>query len=134
MPLIVEHYAATDNVRELFRTDRGHVLRPHTWFLLLCLLVPVSASLTARMLLRRRYRVPIVIALAAPVAGWFCLRYAVTVESIHDILGGPILGWPYDLEYITRFSVVFGTLWMITLLGFLLGSWATPAEASKPTS
>ena len=29
MPLIVQRYAATDNVRELFRTDRSLAIRRH---------------------------------------------------------------------------------------------------------
>lgn len=131
MPLIVEHYSETDNVRELFRTDQRHVLAPHTWFVLLCLLVPGSATVAARLLLRRRFVWPVVIALGSPVLGWYCLRYAVTVESIHDILGGPFGPWPYDLGYIARFSIVFGTLWTLTLLGFLPGLWVTHQEALR---
>lgn len=128
LPWIIENYAATDNVRELFRSDRSHGLSPQTWFLLLCLLVPTSASLAARWLLGRRYLLPLLTGLAVPVLGWFCLRFAVTVESIHDILGTPVLNWPYDLEYIARFSVVFATLWVITLLGFLPGLCVARAE------
>jgi len=119
LPWIVQNYSESDNVRELFRTDRKYVLPPHTWFLLLCLLVPTSAGKAARLLLRGRVVTPILIAVCAPVVGWYCLRFAVTVESVHDILGGPVPGLPYDFGYIARFSVVFGGLWLVTLLGFL---------------
>ncbi len=125
MPWIVEHYAATDNVRELFRTDRKHFLSPHAWFLILCLLVPSTASMAGCGWVKRKMLAPLAIALAAPVAGWFCLRFAVTVESIHDILGTPVLGWPFDLEYLARFSAVFCTLWFVTLLGILPGMVST---------
>ena len=129
MPGIIQHYAATDNVRELFRADAKFGVPAHVWFLTLCLLVPATASLAARLLLGRRIGAALVLLAVSPVAGWFCLRFAVTVESIHDILGAPILRWPYDLEYIMRFSCVFCTLWLITLLGFLPGLWSAQAEA-----
>ena len=34
---------------------------------------------------------------------WFLLRYAVSAESLHDILGSPIWGMPSDLELYFRF-------------------------------
>ncbi len=41
---------------------------------------------------------------------WLFLRDSVPAESIHDILGSPILGWPWELEYIGRFAALFGIL------------------------
>jgi glycopeptide antibiotics resistance protein len=35
---------------------------------------------------------------------WLFLRSAVPAESIHDILGTPILGWPGEWEYLFRLS------------------------------
>ncbi len=119
MPLIVQRYAATDNVRELFRDDARFHVPPHAWFFILCLFVPATAATCVRQLSRRRLGPALFVAIAAPVAGWYCLRFSVTVESIHDILGTPVLGWPFDLEYVLRFSAVFCTLWFITLIGIL---------------
>lgn len=119
VPTIIEHYAATDNVRELFRTDRKHVLPSHTWFVLLCLSVPLSARFALRLIQKRCLWLAATVALVSPIAGWFCLRFSVTVESIHDILGSMQFGWPYDLEYMLRFSVVYLGLWLLVLLGLL---------------
>ena len=119
IPVVIENYADTDNVRELFRTDNKHFLPPHTWFTLLCLSVPLSARTVLRLVQRKHWKSGILLALLSPLAGWYCLRFSVTVESIHDILGSIKLGWPYDLEYIARFSVVYISLWIITLLGIL---------------
>ena len=132
MPTIVNHYAATDNVRELFRADGRFFISPHVWFLLLCLIVPTTASLAVGHLRQRRPGMAALLAVAAPLAGWFCLRFAVTVESIHDILGAPVLGWPLDLEYILRFSMVFCTLWLITAIGVLPGLWRSQIPVAQP--
>ncbi len=119
MPVVIQNYADTDNVRELFRTDNKHLLPPHTWFTLLCLSVPLSARTVLRLVQRKYWKTGILLALVSPLAGWFCLRFSITVESIHDILGTIKLGWPYDLEYILRFSIVYGSLWVLTFLGLL---------------
>jgi glycopeptide antibiotics resistance protein len=41
---------------------------------------------------------------------WLLLRSAVPAESIHDILGTPILDWPWEWEYLFRLSgLIFGS-------------------------
>ncbi len=40
---------------------------------------------------------------------WLFLREGVPAESIHDILGTPVLEWPWEWEYLFRLSgIVFG--------------------------
>ena len=131
LPWMLGNHGATENVRGLFREDSSHAISPRIWFLALCLLVPISAHLAARLLLWRWYLVPVMVFLAAPAAGWACLRYAVTPESIRAILGSPDFVLPYDLGCVVRFTIVFGVLWIITLLGFLPGLCAARAEVRE---
>ena len=45
---------------------------------------------------------------------WFLLRYAVSAESLHDILGSPIWGMPSDLELYFRFlAFAYPFLWSL---------------------
>ena len=50
---------------------------------------------------------------AHALCAWVLLRSAVPMESIHDIVGSPVLNWPWEWEMIGRFLALFGT---ITLL------------------
>jgi hypothetical protein len=38
---------------------------------------------------------------------WILLRFAVPMESIHDIVGSPVLWWPWEWEMIGRFAALF---------------------------
>lgn len=38
---------------------------------------------------------------------WILLRLAIPMESIHDIIGAPILNWPWEWEMIARFTALF---------------------------
>lgn len=92
------------NLAEMLRQDRA---LPGVRLAILCLLGPLTASCTVAMWLsgarwRAAYWVP-----ASCLVAWGLLRRAVTVESIQDILGAPVLHWPADLEYIARFSAVY---------------------------
>ena len=52
---------------------------------------------------------------AQTVVLWFFLRSAAPAESIHDILGTPILDWSWEWEYLFRLSgVVIGSGIMLT--------------------
>lgn len=42
------------------------------------------------------------------VFAWVLLRSAVPMESIHDIVGSPVLGWPWEWEIMGRFLALFG--------------------------
>lgn len=52
------------------------------------------------------------LALAHGLAAWTFLRLAVPIESIHDIVGSPILGWPWEWEMLGRFLALF-SLWTV---------------------
>lgn len=41
------------------------------------------------------------------VGAWTLLRLGVPMESLHDIVGSPILGWPWEWEMIGRFAALF---------------------------
>ena len=43
---------------------------------------------------------------------WTLLRLAVPMESIHDIVGSPILGWPWEWEMLGRFLALF-SFWTV---------------------
>lgn len=45
--------------------------------------------------------------IAHGLVSWFLLRYAVPMESIHDIVGSPVLFWPWEFELIGRFLALF---------------------------
>jgi VanZ family protein len=63
------------------------------------------------------------------IVAWILLRVAVPLESIHDIVGSPILGWPWEWELIGRFICLFA-LWTVVSFGagFLtLRSWLPKA-------
>ena len=63
------------------------------------------------------------------IVAWVLLRRAVPLESIHDIVGSPILGWPWEWEAIGRFISLF-TIWSVVSFGagFLtLRSWLPKA-------
>lgn len=52
---------------------------------------------------------PLVVALHGLFA-WAMLRFAVLPESIHDVVGSPVLSWPWDTEMIARFVPLFSVL------------------------
>jgi len=92
------------NLAEMFRQDRS---LPGVRLAMLCLLTPFAVSCSASVWisgsrLRALCWVP-----ASCLVTWGILRRAVTVESVQDILGAPVLNWPADLEYIIRLSVVY---------------------------
>ncbi|MEQ1602884.1 MAG: VanZ family protein [Methylophilaceae bacterium] len=50
---------------------------------------------------------------------WIILHISVPPESIHDIVGSPILNWPWEWERIGRFMALF-VLWSVTLFGAVM--------------
>lgn len=56
---------------------------------------------------------------------WLSLRAAVPLEAIHDIVGSPILAWPWEWELLGRFLALFlapCTLFMGAVIVWSLGS------------
>lgn len=50
---------------------------------------------------------------------WAMLHFAVPAESIHDVVGSPILKWPWEFELAGRFMALFGGL-SLTLTGAVI--------------
>jgi hypothetical protein len=54
---------------------------------------------------------------------WILLRFAVPIESIHDIVGSPVLDWPWEWEMFGRFLALF-SLWTVgATAGGIIASW-----------
>jgi VanZ family protein len=53
------------------------------------------------------------------VAAWTLLRLGVPLESIHDIVGSPVLGWPWEWEMIGRFAALFSVVSLLLTAGAL---------------
>jgi len=58
------------------------------------------------------------------VIAWILLQNAVLPESVHDIIGSPVLNWPDQIEYIYRF-IPFISVFTLQLLGGILFSNAS---------
>lgn len=92
------------NLVEMLRQDRNH---PGARLAVLCLLAPIAASFSVVMWMSGSRLRAVCWAPAGCLVAWGLLRRAVTVESVQDILGAPVLHWPADLEYIVRLSAVY---------------------------
>lgn len=54
------------------------------------------------------------------VVGWMLLSVAVPLESIHDIVGAPVLGWAWHWEIAGRFIALYSALSLTSTLVFLV--------------
>jgi hypothetical protein len=91
------------NVRDLFATRNAAVgLVLFASFLLWSTGAPL---VVARLLVTRPvlHLAQPLLFLAMAVPSWLLLRYAVSAESLGDILGAPVLGWPSDWEFFVRY-------------------------------
>lgn len=111
------------NVREL--VDAGHPLL--SLALLACALYwaigfPV---LIVRRLARGELYLLILppLALVHGLVAWMLLRLAVPIESIHDIVGSPILDWPWEWEMLGRFLALFSFWSVAATAGGTLAAW-----------
>lgn len=59
---------------------------------------------------------------AQGLAVWFLLRISIPVESLHDILGSPIWGWPWDWELLVRFVALHQVIATQIVGAVLLGA------------
>ena len=62
--------------------------------------------------------------------GWAIIQYAVLPESIHNVIGFPVLNWPWRAEYIARF-VRFLSVLSVQLTG---GALLAAAMTGKRTA
>ncbi len=57
--------------------------------------------------------------MAHGVIAWTLLRSSVPLESIHDIIGSPVLDWPWEWEMVGRFILLDMVIMMQVLGGYL---------------
>ena len=91
------------------------------WFWLAGVPVILSKGLATSRLFRLLY-LPITLSHAAVAAALIIM--AVPIESIHDLVGSPILRWPWQIESMARLTALFATVSLL-LSG---GAWMTRAR------
>ena len=57
------------------------------------------------------------------LVAWVLLRSAVPDESIHDIVGSPVLAWPWDWELLGRFLALFSFWSVAATAGGIIAAW-----------
>ncbi len=92
------------NLVEMLRHDRA---LPGVRLAALCILAPLTVSCAVSAWMSGSKLRAACWAPAACLVTWGVLRRAVTVESVQDILGAPVLNFPMDSEYIARMSAVY---------------------------
>lgn len=99
------------NVRDL--VDPDHPVLSVVLFSLLVYWIggfPVFAvSLVRGVGMHLAWLLPLLILLHGMLA-WLLLRNAVPMESIYDIVGNPVLHWPWEWELLGRFLALFGAV------------------------
>jgi VanZ family protein len=65
-----------------------------------------------------------VLLIAHALAGWVLLRYAVLPESIHDVVGSPVLDWPWDFEIMVRMVALLSAAALPLTAGAVLARMA----------
>ncbi|MEJ6005087.1 VanZ family protein [Paucibacter sp. AS339] len=70
---------------------------------------------------------PALLALHA-LLGWALLQFAVLPESIHDVIGSPILGWPGQAEYVYRFIPLLSLFTLMFTGGAILAATLSGAR------
>lgn len=65
--------------------------------------VLLSSWLTVESLTKKLLVFPLLV-VTLGVVTWFLLRWSVPIESLHDVIGSPILNWAWEWELIVRFS------------------------------
>jgi hypothetical protein len=111
------------NVREL--VYEGHPFRS---LLLLGLLLYWTLGfpvLILRWLMRGgRYLLAFVpLVLLHGLVAWLLVWSAVPTESIHDVVGSAVLGWPWEWELLGRFVALFSIWSVAATAGSLIGAW-----------
>jgi VanZ family protein len=62
---------------------------------------------------------------------WLLLWSSVPTESIHDIVGSPVMGWPWEWELLGRFLALF-SLWSVAATaGTLIAAWRVLPDAKS---
>lgn len=63
------------------------------------------------------------LALIHGLVTWLLLRFAVPIESIHDIVGSPVLDWPWEWEMLGRFLALFSCWTVAATVGGIIATW-----------
>lgn len=109
------------NIRELFLKGPAH-LAP-LLFPLVLFAAFLPPALAARWLARgswRRIAAYPGIVLAHAVVAWIGVRAVIPLESVWDIVGSPVLHWPWEWELIGRFTALFGAISILLCGGTLM--------------
>lgn len=110
------------NVRELFDTRFPIVsFALFAGFLLWTLAVPAWLGSKVVDWRSTHLVVALPVLLAHAIVAWILLRLSVPLESMHDIVGSPVLGWPWEWELLGRFIALYLTIIMGVLAGLLAG-------------
>ena len=102
------HESVPYNVRELFASS-APVLTIFLFSLVLYIVFGTPVWLASWLTVEswtRHLLFPLLVA-ALAVITWFLLRGSVAMESLDDIIGSPILDWPWEWELIFRFTALF---------------------------
>jgi hypothetical protein len=79
---------------------------------------------------KRCLALPLLVALGGATT-FALLRVAVPLESIHDIVGAPLLGWPWEWELLGRFMALFAGPNLLFALGAALAATAAPRVGAR---
>jgi VanZ family protein len=63
------------------------------------------------------------LALAHGLIAWVLLRFAVPMESIYDIVGAPVLAWPWEWEIFGRFLALFSFWSVAASAAVIVAAW-----------
>ena len=113
------------NVRELIAV--GPLGLVSSMSLAVCLFLLANGPM---LLLNRSSLWAMTAPIALPVIGAFCyalLRVGVPIESIFDVLGSPVLAWPWEWELVLRFTALWTAIGLqIGLACFLVAVFLEP--------
>lgn len=62
------------------------------------------------------------------IISWILIRGSIPLESIHDIVGSPVLDWPWEWEILGRFLCLHGAISLQTIGACLLALIASKRE------
>lgn len=106
------------NVRELFNTNLPIIsCALFASFLLWTLALPAWLGSKVADWQRHYLALGLPLLLAHALVAWTLLRLSVPLESLHDIVGSPVLVWPWEWEMLGRFVALYLAIVMALLAG-----------------
>ena len=114
------HESVPYNVRELF--SKSNRLLTVTFFAITIGLMFSGPVLSSILTTRRKSLAfgafPVFLLLCTSLA-WILLRLSVPLESLYDVIGAPILDWPWEWESLLRFMALAAGPWTAFFLSSL---------------